>query len=57
MMIVAWFGLENLLLWSIFFKNFRFGVILHIFFASLTLALFLLAAMIMITHEGFEEIY
>ena len=54
--IIAWFALENLTLWSMFFKNYRYGAIAHIFFASLLGGFFFIGGMMMIIAEGWGEV-
>lgn len=56
MLTLAWFGLENLLLWSSLFKNLRYGIYAHAFFGSLAAAFMIVGSLMMIVSEGFGEI-
>ena len=56
LMSTAWVLLENLVLWSILFKNYRYGQVLHIIFAGLLASGFFLGVLLMLVYTGFQQI-
>ena len=52
LMTTAWFGCENLLLWSTLLKNFRFGIYLHAFFATVCAGFMVVAIMMTFSEDG-----
>lgn len=49
---IAWFGGENLLLWSTYLKNYKYGIIAHAFFGSVIAGLMITGALMMLISEG-----
>ena len=54
---MAWFGLENVLVWSLFFKTYRYATFVHITTAILIALLFTSGALVMLVSGSTALLY